>query len=200
MKPEKILLPVDVNRCPVEVFELVNGFAKRPEVTVILLHVVHLNIAAPANRIYADLGREAQCYLERLAGKHVHPIATAVAHVRTGAPAEEILAEAKAESVDLIILPTYGPSFLNRLRGLWKPASQPVASRLVERLIREAQCGVFVVMAKTRFNCEKAWGRPEKGSDTPAQAAAPSVSSGYRPGGLKWLPLLAPRRKAAGME
>ena len=43
MKPERILLPVDVARCPLEVFDLVNGFAKRPEVTVLLLHVVDLD-------------------------------------------------------------------------------------------------------------------------------------------------------------
>src|ERR1035441_624672 len=97
MKPEGILFPVDVARCPLEVFELVNGLAKRPEVTVILLHVVNLNILAPENRVYEELGQEAQWYLERLANKHVHPLASTITRVRIGNPAEEILAEAKAD-------------------------------------------------------------------------------------------------------
>jgi hypothetical protein len=36
MKPEKILLPLDIRECPLEIFALVEGFSKRPEVTLIL--------------------------------------------------------------------------------------------------------------------------------------------------------------------
>jgi nucleotide-binding universal stress UspA family protein len=184
MKPERILLPVDVTRCPLEVFDLVNGFAKRPEVTVILLHVVNLNILAPENRVYEELGQEAQWYLESLANKHIPPMASTITHVRVGNPAEEILAEAKAESVDLIILPTYGPSFWNRLKGLWTNVCIPPVSTLAERVIREATCGVFVVLAKTRLNCERAWGRPVK--NRKAQSIVPSrpISPAYESPGL----------------
>jgi nucleotide-binding universal stress UspA family protein len=160
MKPERILLPIDVTRCPLEVFDLVNGFAKRPEVTLVLLHAVNLNIQGAPNRLYKELAEEAHWYLGRLAESHIHPTASTLTHVRLGWPADEILAEAKAENVDLIILPTYGPSFWNRLKGLWTNAYVPPVSDLAARLIREAACGVFVVLAKTRFNCEKAWGRP----------------------------------------
>jgi nucleotide-binding universal stress UspA family protein len=163
MKPERILLPIDVARCPLEVFDLVNGFARRPEVTVILLHVVNLNILAPENRVYEELSQEAQWYLEGLANRHLHPIASTITHVRVGKPADEILAEAKAESVDLIILPTYGPSFWNRLKGLWRNVCVQPVSTLAQKVIREATCGVFVVLAKTRLNCERAWGRPVNG-------------------------------------
>ena len=176
MKPERILLPVDVTRCPLDVFELVNGFAKRPEVEVILLHVVNLNIVAPENHAYEELGREALVYLARLADKHIHPIASTVTHVRTGQPAEEILAEAKAENVDLIILPTYGPSFWNRLTGLWKRASNPIVSPLAEKIIREATCDVFVVAAKTRLNCGRTWGRPLRDSKSLPHATAEAIS------------------------
>jgi nucleotide-binding universal stress UspA family protein len=184
MKSERILLPVDVARCPLEVFELVNGLAKRPEVTIILLHVVSLNILAPENRVYEELGQEAQWYLENLANKHIPPMASTIAHVRVGNPAEEILAEAKAESVDLIILPTYGPSFWNRLKGLWTNVCIPSVSTLAERVIREATCGVFVVLAKTRLNCERAWGRPVK--NRKAQSIVPSrpISPAYESPGL----------------
>ena len=161
MKPERILLPIDIHRCPLEVFELVNGFAKGPEVTVILLHVVNLNILAPDTRVYDELGQEAKFYLQRLVDKHIRPIVTTIAHVRTGSPAEEILSEAMCEGAELIILPTFGPSFWKRLMALWKPASTPIISTLTQKIIREATCGVFVVQAKTRFDCERAWGRPE---------------------------------------
>ena len=160
MNAERILLPIDVTRCPLEVFDLVSGFARRPEVTVILLHTVSLNIQGAPNRVYEELVEEAQWYLGRLAEKHIHPAASTITHVRLGQPADEILAEARAESVSLIILPTYGPSFWNRLKGLWANVCVPPVSTLVAKLIREATCGVFVVLAKTRFHCEKAWGRP----------------------------------------
>jgi|SRR5208282_262617 len=173
---ERILLPVDVAKCPLEVFELVNGFAKRPEVRVILLHVVNLNIAAPENRVYEELAQEALSYLERLADKYIHPIASTVAHVRTGRPAEEILAEAKAESVDLIIMPTSGPSFWSRLMGLCRRASNPIVSPLAEKIIREAACDVVLVATKTHMNCEKAWGRRVKQSTALPQATAHAAS------------------------
>jgi nucleotide-binding universal stress UspA family protein len=176
MKPEKILLPIDVTKCPPEVFELANSFAKRAEVTVILLHVVHLNIVAPENRVYEELGREAQWYLGRLADKYLHPLASTLLHVRTGRPAEEILAEAKSEKVDLIILPTYGPSFWARLTSLWKSAASPLVSALAAKIIQEATCAVFVVGAKTRFNCERVWGRP--GNEIGAKLEYPGGAAG----------------------
>lgn len=158
MKPERILLPLDFRRCPLEIFSLVEGFSKRPEVTLTLLHVVHLNIVASDNRVYEDLALEAQGYLKRLAEQFVHPITSTVVHVRFGRPAEQILDEAKTEKVELIILPTYGPSFWSRLVSIWKPDACGMVSALVEKIIRDCTCGVFVASVKTRFNCEKAWG------------------------------------------
>ena len=184
MKPERILLPVDVTRCPLEVFELVNGLAQRPEVTVVLLHVVNLNILTPENRVYEELGQEAQWYLENLAKKHIHPMASTITHVRAGKPAEEILAEAKAQSVDLIILPTYGPSFWNRLMSLWTNVCIPPVSTLAGKVIREAACGVFVVLAKTRLNCQKAWGRPVNHRNDQSSAPARPISPAYASPGV----------------
>ena len=160
MKPERLLVPIDIVKCPIEVFDLVNGFAKRPEVTVVLLHVVTVNVAAPENRVYEELGREAHWHLEKLARKFLHPLASTLTHVRAGDPADQILAEAEAESTDLILLPTYGPSFWNRVRALWKPGAGSIVSRLAEKVIRAAKCGVFIIQAKTCFDCEAAWGRP----------------------------------------
>ena len=73
MKPERILLPIDTAKCPLEIFAVANGFACRPEVRVILLHVVNLNIVAPENRVYEELGREVYSHLDRLAQRYIHP-------------------------------------------------------------------------------------------------------------------------------
>src|ERR1035437_10676637 len=113
MKPKRILVPIDIARCPLEVFTRVNAFAGQPCVTISLLHVVTVKIAAADNRVFEELGREAGWYLERLARRHVHADASILIHVRIGKAADEILAEAKAENVDLIILPIFGGS-------LWK--------------------------------------------------------------------------------
>jgi nucleotide-binding universal stress UspA family protein len=172
MKPERILLPIDVARFPLEGFELVNGIAKRRAVTVYLLHVVTLNIMAGENRIYEELAREAHRHLQELAERFIHPIASVVSHVRVGNLGEEILAEAKEERVDLIILPNYGPSFWARLLALWKPGSNPVVSLLAAKIIREAASGVFVVPAKSRFNRERLRNsRPESRSGSPEPTA-----------------------------
>jgi len=179
MKPERILLPIDITKCPPAVFELANSFAKSPEVTVTLLHVVHLNIVAPENRVYEELARETQWHLGRLAERYLHPRVRTLLHVRTGRPAEEILAEAKSEQADLIILPTGRVSLWRRLTSLWNPAASPFVSALAAKIIREATCAVFVVGARTRFNCERVWGRPRNEIHT---------ASDHPDGGLRYEP------------
>jgi nucleotide-binding universal stress UspA family protein len=153
MKPERILLPLDIRKCPLEVFSVVNDLAKQSGVTVTLLHVVSLNIAAPEKGIYEQLGREAHWHLERLARGCLRPGVTTITRVRFGKPAEEILAEAADGNVDLIVLASGLPSFWSRLFARLVP-------RVVERVIREASCGVFLTTVKKWFNCESIWGRP----------------------------------------
>src|SRR5215831_20415374 len=110
MTPERILLPIDIARCPMEAVDLVNGLGRRAEVIVLLLYVVNLNIKAPENRVFREHGREAQWYLDQVRDRYIHPSIATFAHIRTGKPAQQILAEAQEESVDLIILSTYAPS------------------------------------------------------------------------------------------
>src|SRR5215471_19908065 len=162
MKPERILLPIDVTRCPVDVFDIVNGFANRPGVTVILLHVVSLNIVSPENRVYKELSEEALWSLERLADNHLHPLASTITCVRSGKPAEQILHEAEADGADLIILPTFGPSLWKRLSHFWNPPNSMV-SPLAQKIIRDATCAVFVVLARRRLDCTRVWSRPSHG-------------------------------------
>jgi len=174
---ERVLVPIDITRCPLEVFEVLNGFAQEREVTAILLHVVCLRVAAPENRVYDELVQEARWYLQRLADRHIDCSASTLIRIRIGNPAEQILAEAKAESATLILLPSFGPSFWNRLKLLWKPACGAVLSSLAGKLTREAPCGVFVLPARTSFNCERTWGRPTEKALQDSVYPSPS----YRP-------------------
>ncbi len=88
MKTERILLPLDIRKCPLEVFSVVKDLAKQRGVTVTLLHVVSLNIAAPEKGVYEQLAREAHWHLERLAGGCLRPGVTTITRVRFGKPAE----------------------------------------------------------------------------------------------------------------
>lgn len=152
MKLERILLPLDIRKCPLEVFSVVNGLASHPGATVTLLYVVTLNIAAPEKRVYERLARDAQWYLERLARGCLHPDIATNIRVRFGKPAEEILAEAATGNADLIVLPSYPPS-------LWSRLFAPILPRVVEQVIRKAPCRVFLASPQDRFDCEDVWGR-----------------------------------------
>ena len=152
MRSETILVPLDIRKCPLEIFSVVNGLAKYPGASVTLLHVVTLNIAAPERRVYEELERDARWYLERLArGCLRRDIATSI-RTRFGKLAEEILAEAAAGNADLIILPCYPLFFWSRLFA-------PILPRVVEQVARKAPCRVFRARADDRFNCEDVWGR-----------------------------------------
>src|SRR5258707_795989 len=96
MTPEKILVPLDLTRCPAEIFSIVKSCADRSGATVILLHVVHLNILSPEARIYDELVADARHYLERLARDYLADIPGLQVRVRIGKLVEGILTEAKA--------------------------------------------------------------------------------------------------------
>jgi nucleotide-binding universal stress UspA family protein len=123
------------------------------------MHVIQLNIVTYGSRVYEELHAEAKSYLERLADRYIHPMISAIAHVRMGRPVEEILAEAKAERVDSIILPTFGPSFWRRVTAICKPVCNPVLSTLAQKLVSKANCGVILIQAKAPFDCPMASGR-----------------------------------------
>lgn len=153
MTSQRILLPLDIRKWPVEVFSVVNNLAKDPGVAVTLLHVVMLNLSAPEKRVYEAVGRDAQWHLGHLARGCLRPGVTAHMRVRFGKPAEEILAEAVDGNADLIVMATQPPSFWKRLFARFVP---PV----VERVVREAACGVYLTTASKHFDSEKLWGRP----------------------------------------
>jgi nucleotide-binding universal stress UspA family protein len=152
MNAERILLPLDIRKCPLEAFSVVNCCAKYPGATVTLLHVITLNIAAPENRLFEEFGRDARWYLERLARNCLRRDVATTIRVRVGKPAEEILAEAAAGNPDLIVLPCYRPPCWNRLLG-------PILPGVVEQVTRKAPCHVLRASTQDRFNCKDFWGR-----------------------------------------
>ena len=177
MKAERILLSLDIRKCPLDVFSVVNGFAKYPGATVTLLHVVTLNIAVPENRVYEELGRDARWYLTRLARGCLRRDVAPIIRVRLGRPAEEILAEAAAGNADLIILPCYRQTCWNRLRARILPG-------VVEQVSRKAPCRVFRASAQDRFNCEDVWGRSGGRMDATAGHLDGTLESKTSPGSL----------------
>lgn len=158
MNARRVLVPIDIARCPLEVFARVNAYAQGTGATVILLHVVNLNLAAPDRRIDADVCADARWNLERLVENYVVPDATILIHVRMGKPGEEILAEAEAENVDLIILPVFATSGRRRghIRNWFTAAIWPHTAK---KLLRSAQCPVLIVHEDISLNCQQNWGR-----------------------------------------
>lgn len=150
MKTDKILFPIDLAKCPLDALPLVNGVAGRSQATVVLLHIVTLNIQAPDNRVYSELCREAEWRLKRLADHYVHPMIETCLRVRVGNPIEEIVAEATEQQASLIVLPVFQSSF-------WKGLFAPVVSRTTGKLMENAPCPVFGLRVTTPFNCEKQW-------------------------------------------
>jgi nucleotide-binding universal stress UspA family protein len=167
MKTDRILLPIELARCPLDAFPMINSLAGHsPDVTVILLHVLNLNILAPESRIYGDHCRAARRRLDRLAREYVHPLVDTAVRVRAGDPFDEIVAEAREQHVQLIILPTFQCSF-------WKRLFAPVVPRVAEKLARRAPCPVYAIRVETAFNCEERW-KPEPKAAAAAERDAAS--------------------------
>ncbi len=151
MEVRKLLLPIDVVRCPLGVFDVVNRFSRSCQLTVILLHVVTLNVVGVENRIYEELCREAEAYLGKLASRYLGRNVSAVLRIRHGRVSEEILAQVATGHPDMVLLPVHQIQLAN--------GAKVRISALVRKIIQGADCGVLVVPFKRYFNCEKAWGR-----------------------------------------
>ena len=161
MKPNTLLLPIDTAKCSLEAFARVNALARHPGVTVILLHVVDLNIAPLDNRVYDELGHEACSHLDRLARQYLYPEVSALIRVRAGDPATEILAEAKARNADLIILSAFPGSLCHREASFGKRLRAALFPGPLRKLLRAAPGALWVVHGDTPFNCRHQWGRPK---------------------------------------
>jgi nucleotide-binding universal stress UspA family protein len=142
---ERLLLPIDLKKCPLDVFPFANGFTKPFGGEVILLHVLE---PTPHD---GDLMLEtARLHLERIARDFLRSSVEPRPRVRVGLAHEEIFAEATEARADLILLPVHAPSIWKRLAGSGYGST-------ARNIVGGAPCGVFVVDVQTRFNCLRRW-------------------------------------------
>jgi nucleotide-binding universal stress UspA family protein len=140
------LLPIDLKKCPFEVFSLANGFTKPFGGEVVLLHVLD-----PRSAGTGAAREKANLHLEHLARDFMRSSIEVRPRVRAGLAHEQIFAEATEAKADLILLPVYAPSIWRRLVG-------PGFGSTARYVVSGASCGVFVVNVRTRFNCLRHWG------------------------------------------
>ena len=151
---DRLLLPVDLEQCPLEAFPLANGFVRPFGGEIVLLHVLEQRtntrqVGGPD----VDL-RRAKRHLERLGREHLRPTVDVSSRVRVGIPHEEIMAEAAASGVELILLPVFAPSFLEKLLGTG-------CGETTRNLVVGDTCRVFVFDVRERFNCLRRWAEEE---------------------------------------
>ena len=148
----RLLLPIDLARCPPEIFPVANSFTKPFDGEVLLLHVFEPRQGAARRGVGEGELRRAEQHLERIGQDCLSPKIQASYRVRVGVPAEEIRAEAAARNVDLILLGVFAPSPWRRLLG-WD------SGRTARDVVVGAPCRVFVIDLRTRFNCFRRWAK-----------------------------------------
>jgi nucleotide-binding universal stress UspA family protein len=154
MKADRLLLPIDLAKCPPEIFPLANDLVPPFKGEIVLLHVLDRQSNAVPFRGSGSNFRRAEMLLERIASEYMRPVVSTSVRVRVGTPHEEILAEAAANDVDLILLPTFTPSIWRRWLG-------PRCAETAQNLITETSCRVFVADVRAHFNCFRRWPKEE---------------------------------------
>lgn len=138
----KILVPVDFSAGTTVALQYAGSLAREFHATVVLLHVVQLNIAdeergVPRMSFLNDMQRAGERQLQQLADLVCGPETDSNVEVREGRPHEEIVAAARELSADLIIMASHSNAGLLRL----------LRRRTVERVIRDAPCPVLALRA-----------------------------------------------------
>jgi nucleotide-binding universal stress UspA family protein len=135
MNGKRILIPVNLLKGSFDALQFAQGLADEVPIHLTLLNVVNLNVVQLESRIYDEVCAESEAALEKLA-KHFFGDSLSVhINVRVGRPHEEIVAEAGAESSELIIMAGPKPSRWKRLLGLGT----------IERVVRSAPCPTLVL-------------------------------------------------------
>jgi len=154
MKADRLLLPIDLAKCPPEAFPLANNLVPPFKGEIVLLHVLDRRTNAVPFRGSGTNFRRAERLLERIGKEFVNSTIGTSVRVRVGTPHEEILAEATANDVDLILLPTFTQSIWRRWLG-------PRCAETARNLVAGTSCRVLVVDVRTHFNCFRLWPREE---------------------------------------
>ena len=135
MNVKRILIPVNLLKGSFDALQFAQGLAETVPIHVTLLNVVNLNIVPLENRIYDEVCAESEAGLKKLARLFFGDSPSVRINVRVGQPHEEIVAEADAESSELIIMASPKPSRWKRFLGLGT----------VGRVVRNARCPTLVL-------------------------------------------------------
>jgi nucleotide-binding universal stress UspA family protein len=165
MNTKHILIPLDLMRSPCDALVYARNMAIDAPVCVTLLYVLNLNIVAPGRRIYDELCAESEVALQKLAKFFFGTDQAARVVVRVGTPHTEIVAEAKADSADLIILS--GPA-----RRSWKRLLR--LGTTTQRIIDASPCPA-VVLPRHRKMTQPGRQIPAVTEVAPAEALLPAA-------------------------
>jgi nucleotide-binding universal stress UspA family protein len=164
MNIKRVLIPLDLMRSPCDALVFAQNMAADSPVCVTLLYVLNLNIVPPTPQIYDELCAESEEALKKLARFFFGSDQAAHVVVRVGAPHEEIVAEAKKESADLIILS--GPE-----RRAWKQLLRPGTT---QKIIDASPCPA-VVLPRSPKKATQPPTRPAPAEAAPLAAILPAA-------------------------
>lgn len=135
MSKKHILIPLDLLRGSAKALVFVQQMALENPLTITLLHVIDLNIGCTISGVDAQLFGESQVALAKLAKLFFGSEQATRIAVRFGQPVAEIVAEAQAEAVDMIVL--CGPKS--------KPGMRLFHRGISVDLVRHAPCPTLVL-------------------------------------------------------
>ncbi len=122
MSAGRLLIVLAADNCPPEIFSMINGLARCPDKTVLLLCVLEPGVSeAVCRAVRRDL--------ERLERTHLHLLLDSRVAVRSGRADEEILAEARVVNAHQIVLANDWPNLSSRFvpnLGEVKKSSDPL--------------------------------------------------------------------------
>ena len=140
---KKILVATDFSETSASALNYGREFARTFGATLHVVHVVENALmwagpdAAGVNfvQLQAELAAAAQETMDRIVTSEDRVQLKAVTAVRTGSPAFEIVAYAKAAGIDLILMGTHGRGMMGHL----------LMGNVAEKVVRTAACPVLTV-------------------------------------------------------
>ena len=161
---KNILIPLDLMRSPSDALVYARNLAAESPISVTLLYVLNLNIVPPVRQVYDELCAESEAALQKLAKFFFGMDKAARVVVRVGSPDEEIVAEAKAESADLIIMS--GPE-----RRSWR---QLLRLGTTQKVIDASPCPAMVLPRQQKMQPHMPRIHPMT-KESPAEALRPAA-------------------------
>ncbi|WP_457574478.1 universal stress protein [Desulfolithobacter sp.] len=136
----KIIIPVDFSSVTTKVVDYATGVADKLGAHVIFFHVVNdfkgyeMMLVHPSfNQMIEDLKKESTAKIEALVEDHKDLKEGAEGRIAVGDAVEEIIALAKAEKADMIIIGTHGTKGLEKI----------LMGSTAEKVVKKAPCPVL---------------------------------------------------------